>query len=141
MKAEDKLQTMCIERFDMAYPELSKMLIHVPNQRKCKVRISAKGKPYSPERILLARMGQRDGVSDLILLIKNSKHGNLCIEVKLRKGDIYRIDNKNKMVDRTTYQSKEQHEWELNAMTYGNKYVICRSVDEFMKEVNEYLNS
>ena len=140
MTAEEKLQTMCIERFDMTHPELSEMLIHVPNQRKCTVSISAKGVRYSPERILLARMGQRDGVSDLILLIKNSKYGNLCIELKLKKGDIYRIDNKNKLIDRTTYQSKEQHQWELNAMTFGNKYVICRSVDEFMKEVNEYLN-
>ena len=38
-------------------------------------------------------------------------------------------------------QSLTQHEWELEAISAGNKYVICRSIDEFMKEVNQYLTT
>jgi hypothetical protein len=115
MTPEDLLQKSCIKWFRLQYAALSKMLLAVPNGGKRNVREAAK----------LKSMGVTAGVSDLILLVQRHGYGSLCIELKNgKKGR----------------QSQAQHEWELNAITYVNKYVIWRSVDEFMKEVNEYLN-
>lgn len=36
-------------------------------------------------------------------------------------------------------QSSRQKEWQREAEKYRNRYVVCHSLTEFMKEVNEYL--
>jgi len=115
MTAEDRLQISCVRWFRYQYPALAKVLIHCPNG----------GSRNLIEASKLKQMGVTAGVSDLILLYQQNGYGSLCIELK---------DGKKGR------QSKSQHYWEMVAMTLGNKYVICRSVDEFMKEVNEYLN-
>lgn len=67
--------------------------------------------------------GVLKGVSDLILLIPKKGYASLCIEMKTPKG----------------VQSKEQRKWQREAERYRNRYVVCRSLPEFMKAVNEYL--
>ena len=115
MTAEDRLQIACVKWFRYQFPDIRKMIFAIPN-----------GGSRNPiEASKLKMTGVTAGVSDLILLVQRNGYGSLCIELKVGKGK----------------QTPLQHEWELNAMTFGNKYVICRSVDEFMKEVNEYLNS
>lgn len=37
------------------------------------------------------------------------------------------------------YQSKEQKEWQSGVEKHGNKYVVCKSLDEFEKLITEYL--
>lgn len=115
MTAEDRLQIACVKWFRYQYPALGKMMIAIPNG----------GSRNLIEASKLKQMGVTAGVSDLILLYQNNGYGSLCIELK---------DGKKGR------QSRVQYDWEMNALTLGNKYVICRSVDEFMKEVNEYLN-
>ena len=63
------------------------------------------------------------GVADLILLIPKKGYASLCIEMKTPKG----------------VQSDRQKEWQREAEKYRNRYVVCRSLSDFMKEVNEYL--
>jgi len=123
MTPEDILQISCIKWFRYQYPGLRKMLFAVPNGGKRESRINQYGNRYSPEAQKLERMGVIAGVSDLILLTPRHGFGALCIEMKVGKGR----------------QSLAQQEWELEAISAGNKYVICRSVDEFMNEVNQYL--
>ena len=113
MTPEDKLQISCIKWFRYQYPGLMKMLFAVPNG----------GSRNAIEAHKLKMTGVTAGVSDLILLTPMHGYGALCIEMKVGKGK----------------QSLTQHEWELESISAGNKYVICRSIDEFMCEVNQYL--
>ena len=63
------------------------------------------------------------GVADLILLIPKKGWASLCIEMKTPKGT----------------QSEHQRTWQTEAERYQNKYVICHSLQEFINEVNSYL--
>ena len=64
------------------------------------------------------------GVSDLILLKSNRFYGALLIETKTKKG----------------VQRESQKEWEAKITADGYKYVVCRSLDDFIKVVTDYLN-
>ena len=66
------------------------------------------------------------GVADLILLVTNKAFGALLIEMK-KPGGI---------------QSAAQRQWQGIVTTNGEyKYVICRSIYDFMREIREYLNA
>ena len=89
--------------------------------------------PVSPEAPLLGELssgarlkeeGATSGVSDLILLKSNRFYGGLCIEMK-KPG---------------ARQSPAQKEWQKDAEANGAKYVVCKSLDEFMKVTIDYLN-
>ena len=68
--------------------------------------------------------GMLPGVADLILLKSNRFYGGLAIEMK-KPGEC---------------QRPVQKEWQKECEAAGNKYVVCRSLDEFMKVVTDYLN-
>ena len=68
--------------------------------------------------------GATSGVADLILLRSNRSYGALCVEMKTADG----------------IQSESQKDWQKEVEAMGNKYVVCRSLDEFMEVVTEYLN-
>lgn len=68
--------------------------------------------------------GALAGVADLILLKSNRFYGALLIEMKTKKG----------------IQSEEQINWESKITQDGFKYVVCRSLDDFIREVTNYLN-
>ena len=63
------------------------------------------------------------GVADLILLKSNHRYGALLIETKTKKGT----------------QSDSQKEWESKIVKDGYKYVVCRSLEEFIAVVTDYL--
>lgn len=65
------------------------------------------------------------GVSDLILLKSNRRHGALLIEMKRPGGR----------------QSARQKWWQ-QAVTAADeyKYVVCRTLDDFMREVRSYID-
>ncbi len=110
---EADIQSSCLTWFRLQYPKLTKLLFHVPNGEKRDKITAAK----------LQRVGVIAGVSDLILLIPKKGFASLCIEMKTPKGK----------------QSDSQKEWQAMAELANNKYVICRSIEEFMNEVNAYL--
>ena len=39
------------------------------------------------------------------------------------------------------YQRTVQKEWQKECEAAGNKYVVCRSLDDFIKAVTDYLNN
>ena len=110
---ESKLQKTCIVWFRLQYPGLEKLLFAVPNGSK-RDRITA---------AILKSEGVVSGVADLILLIPKKGYASLCIEMKA---------GKNK-------QSDNQIAWQQTAEAAGNRYVVCRSFEEFKREVDFYL--
>ena len=110
---ESRLQIACVRWFRMAYPKYKLMLFSVPNG----------GKRTLMEAIIMKNEGVVSGVSDLILLVGRKGFNSLCIEMK----------NK-------TSQTLNQKVWQLEAERNGNKYVVCKSFDEFRMAIEDYLN-
>lgn len=110
---EHKIQASCVRWFRLQYPQLRNILFAIPNA----ARRSARNGAYMKEEGMLA------GVSDLILLKSNRFYGALCIEMK-RPGE---------------YQKPIQKEWQKAVESVGNKYVVCRSLEEFIAVVTDYL--
>lgn len=110
---ESRLQIACVRWFRMAYPKYKLMLFSVPNG----------GKRTLMEAIIMKNEGVVSGVSDLILLVGRKGFNSLCIEMK----------NK-------TSQTLNQKVWQLEAERNGNKYVVCKSFEEFRMIIEDYLN-
>lgn len=110
---EHKIQCACVRWFRLKYPKLKNILFAIPNGGRRDAVTGAK----------LKDEGATSGVSDLILLCSNRLYGALCIEMKTPKG----------------VQQPSQKEWQKEIEAMGNKYIICRSLDEFMKAINDYL--
>lgn len=111
--SESQIQHDCLTWFRLQYPNLALLLFAVPNGGRRDKKTGARMK-YE---------GVLKGVSDLILLIPKKGYASLCIEMKTPKG----------------IQSEEQRKWQREAERCRNRYVVCRSIEEFMKAVNEYL--
>lgn len=110
---EHKLQVSMINWFRLQYPSMRHNLFAIPNGGR---RDAATGRRLKDEGVLA-------GVSDLILLKAIGCYGALLIETKTRKGT----------------QRESQKEWESKITADGYKYVIVRSLDEFIEVVTDYL--
>ena len=67
--------------------------------------------------------GVTAGVSDLILLYASHGFHALCVEMKTEKGR----------------QSPAQKQWQKAVENAGYRYEVCRSLDDFMSVVKDYL--
>ena len=110
---EEDIQKSCINWFDLVHGSLSQLMFHVANEDRQSAR---KGHRY---RLL----GVRSGVSDLIMTSDNGHYNGLCIEMKTLTGT----------------QRKTQKEFQKKVEKQDYKYMICRSLDDFMREIDEYL--
>lgn len=110
---EHRIQTAMVDWFRAQYPKMQHNLFAVPNGGR---RDAVTGAMLKAEGVLA-------GVADLILLKRNRHYGALLIETKTRKGK----------------QRDSQKEWESKITKDGYKYVIVRSLDDFMREVKSYL--
>lgn len=110
---ESKTQINAVKWFRYQYPQYSKCLCSFPNGS---LRSKAQGG-------LLVAEGMTAGASDLILMLSRNGFGCLCIEFKTKTG----------------VQSEAQKEFQKAMHDNGNKYVICRSIEDFIKEIIEYL--
>lgn len=63
------------------------------------------------------------GVADLLLWYPSLGYHGLAIEIKTPKGK----------------QSPQQIEWQQAVEKYGYKYIVCRSLDDFIREVKAYI--
>lgn len=113
---EHDLQAACVQWFRLQYPRLLQRLFAVPNggfrDRKTAGKLKAEG---------VLR-----GVSDLILLKPNGTFHALLIEMKV--------------LESYSRQTEAQKQWQDDLTSKGEyKYAVCRSVDDFMREVNDYL--
>lgn len=112
---EHRIQCACVEWFRLQHPNLKHNLFSVPNGGKRDEVTAAKMKAE----------GALAGVADLILLKPNKQYHALCIEMKTRTGR----------------QADTQRKWQHDIEQDGYKYVICRSLSEFMEAINNYLNN
>lgn len=110
---EHRLQVACVQWFHYQYPNHAHNLFAVPNGGKRDKVTAAK----------LKAEGALAGVADLILLIQSKGYGALLIEMKTSSGR----------------QADSQKAWQKAIEKDGYKYVICRSISDFMKEVNSYM--
>ena len=111
---EAYLQSECVRWFRLQFPKMAKLLIAVPNG----------GSRDAREAVNLKIQGVVAGVSDLLLLTPRNGFGCLCIEMKTETGK----------------QSELQVQWQKEAENLGNKYVLCRTFDQFRSEILNYLN-
>ncbi len=111
---EDNLQIACVRWFSCQHPNLERLLHHSPNGGFRNAREAGRFKA----------MGTRAGFPDLVLMLPRGGFGSLCIEMKSPTGTL----------------STAQKEWQRQAEYAGNKYTVCRSIDEFTQIINRYLN-
>lgn len=114
---EDRLQMDCKYWFDCQYPQYRLLLHHSPNEGLLMKhdRDGAKRKA----------MGMRPGFPDFIFLMPNRQYPYLAMELKSEKGR----------------QSDHQKEYQQAVENAGGRYRVIRSLDEFMTEINGYLNN
>ena len=120
---EHNLQCACVKWFAYAHPELRGLLFAIPNGGERSKATAGK----------LKAEGVVAGVADLILLVpqwfttwrgqQGCKFAGLCIEMKTKQG----------------YQSPEQKAWQAIVEQYGYKYAVCRSIDQFIETIENYL--
>jgi len=112
---EHHIQAACVRWFRYQYPSMAHSLFAVPNGGR---RDAATGARLKDEGVL-------PGVSDLIMLRPNDQSHALLIEMKTRAGR----------------QSPSQKQWQAKVEEDGYKYVVCHSLEEFMKTINDYLTT
>ena len=113
---ESQLQRNCVAWFRLQYPKHAPMLFAVPNG----------GGRSRIEAAIMKAEGVTAGVADLLLLEARGGWGSLCIEMK--------TDSK------ASRQRDSQKEWQLAAEQYGNRYEICRTFEQFMAIVKDYMD-
>lgn len=115
---EHDLQVACVQWFTLQYPNLRGRLFAVPNGGH---RSKAEAAKFKAEGVV-------SGVSDLILLKSNHDFGALLIEMKTTA--------------KNSRQSDNQKHWEQMITSLGEyKYVVCRTLEDFMREVRCYLQN
>lgn len=112
---EHRLQCLCVAWFRLQYPKFAQLLYAVPNGGR---RDAVTGKHLKDEGVIR-------GVSDLILDVPNAKYHGLRIEMKTKSG----------------VQSREQKEYQKAVETMGYKYIICRSIEEFIQDIQIYMQN
>lgn len=110
---EHRIQCACVTWFRAQYPNMRHSLFAVPNGGR---RNAVTGSKLKSEGVLA-------GVSDLILLHRTAQHGALLIELKTRIGR----------------QSELQRQWQRAVEQDGYKYIVCRSLEDFIEQVNDYI--
>lgn len=121
---EHNIQAACVRWFNLQWPQYRGLLFAVPNG-------GARSKATAGK---LKAEGVVAGVADLILLVPKCVKANddegwyntifaLCIEMKTAKGR----------------QSPEQKEWQAKVEEHGYKYAVCRSLEEFINTIENYL--
>lgn len=110
---ESRIQQGAVRWFRMQYPGLSGVLFSVPNGYRTS---------ESQARVAKAE-GLLSGVSDLILLYPSCGYHALCIEMKTQKGR----------------QQPSQKDFQKAVESLGYRYVVCRSLEDFMEQVRQYV--
>lgn len=111
---EHRAQEACVRWFSARHPELRGRLFAVPNGGR---RDAVTGARLKAEGVIA-------GVSDFILLKSNRRYGALLIEMKRKDGR----------------QSASQKWWQRVVTEEDEyKYVVCRGLDDFMREVEDFL--
>ncbi len=114
VQSEHRLQVACLKWLHLQYPNVLCYAIPNGGQRN---------------KIVAGRLkdeGVTAGIPDLHIPIPKGKYASLYIEMK--NGKAGRL-------------SDHQKELIPRLQAYGNKVVVCRTIDEFRKEVSSYLSN
>ncbi len=112
---ESNIQIACVKWFRLAHRRYAKLLNAVPNGGARNVITGA----------ILKAEGVIPGVADLELNMARGGWHGLKIELKTPKGR----------------QSASQKAWQTAIEAQGYKYIIVRSLEEFILEIDKYLQS
>jgi hypothetical protein len=112
--SEDRLQADVVMAFQDNYFKYKDVFHHIYTNP-----------PNEITGALLKAKGLKKGMPDLCLPVKTKDYGSLYIELKLPN-------------EKPTKDQLEKHE---KLKLFGNKVVVCRSVEESMKEVEIYLQN
>lgn len=121
---ESRTQIACVSWFNQQYPKY--VLFAIPNggeRVRTEIKTKTGTKKVPLEAIRMKKEGVRPGVGDLFLMCPGKGYHGLFIEMKTEKGT----------------QSPEQKDFQELAMKYGYKYTVCRTLEGFMRAVNDYL--
>lgn len=110
---EHRIQCACVKWFRLQYPKYAKLLYAIPNGSR---RDAITGKLLKDEGVIR-------GVSDLNLDMPNRFYHGLRIEMKTPTG----------------VQSKEQKEFQFEVEKQGFRYIVCRSLNDFIKAITIYI--
>jgi hypothetical protein len=111
---EHRIQCACIKLFRYLYPHY--IIYAIPNGGQRNAIVAAK----------LKAEGVLAGIPDIHIPMARNGYHSLYIEMKNgKKGTI--SDKQKDMIEKLKAE--------------GNKVVVCRSVEEFEKEIKEYFNS
>lgn len=110
---ESSIQQNCVKWFRLQYPKLMLNLFAVPNG----------GARRKKEAGIMKGEGVTAGVADLLLLYPSKGFYGLCVEMKTKDGK----------------QQDTQKIWQEAVESAGYKYILCRSVYDFIDQVNDYL--
>ena len=110
---ESRLQIACVKWFRLQYPRKANLLNSVPNG----------GARSAITGAIIKAEGAVRGVADLELNIAKGGWHGLKIEMKTAKGR----------------QSIYQKNWQRLVEAQGYKYIIARSIEEFMEQVTDYM--
>lgn len=145
-KDETELQIHCVEWFDNQftgtytryYARLDKngqqKLKKVGKKKKLMLdgfkwsalQASSNGIPTTPlAKSIMKKMGMVVGQNDLTFIIPNRKYIGLCLELKTVTGE----------------QDEAQIVYQMLIEQIGYKYVIVRTLEQFQKVINDYLNN
>ena len=112
---EARIQTEFFKLIPLYFPNIpDKLIFAVPNGGSRHIREAAN----------LKRQGVKPGVSDVIVLIPKKGFASLCIEFKTKVGK----------------QSEYQKEFQKQAESCRNKYVVVRSASQAIEELRKYLS-
>ena len=125
--AESEIQQACVAWFRWQYPMYAKLLFAVPNG----------GGRSKVEAQIMSGEGVVAGVADMLLLVPTQRYHGLCIEYK--RTAIRYVDGKRYVLK--TYQSPAQKEWQKAVEAVGYKYVVVRSLEEFIILINNYFDN
>ena len=109
---ESRLQQACVKWFRLQYPKLT--IFAIPNG----------GNRDAITGAILRAEGALAGVADLLLMRASHGYHGLFIEMKSEKRK----------------QTPSQREFEIRATVAGYRYKLCRSLDEFIEIVKNYLS-
>ena len=110
MNQESNLQIACVNWFRLAHP--NKLIYAIPNG----------GQRSAITAMYLKREGVVSGCPDLHIPIPSNGFASLYIEMKTEKGHL----------------SQNQITMCEKLRTFGNKVVVCRSLEQFIQEADNY---
>lgn len=111
---ESQTQQACVRYFRLQYPRYAGCFFSVPNG----------GRRDTVTGAILKAEGALSGVADLFLSVPNNVHHGLYVEMKTRKGR----------------QQDSQKAFQKAVEAQGYRYEICRSLDDFIALIKDYLN-